>query len=199
MIDLVKLSPARVISGMLWYSAYMCICFLGLFGQILPVGGDQWPLFYALLLLDFVLNNETLVDVIEAIRAPLFQLFLTFVLTLILVYFFSILAYVFLRDEFILDGDGDGEYDDAVCNTLWRCILNTFHQGLRAGGGIGDVLKQVEYGDATYSVRVAYDMAFWIVVILIVLNLLLGIIIDKFAELRKVSIMQVSAADKWKG
>ena len=45
--------------------------------------------------------------------------------------------------------------------------------------------KAVDWGNPTYALRVAYDMTFWIVVILIVLNLLLGVIIDTFADQRK--------------
>ena len=91
---------------------------------------------------------------------------------------------MFLKEDYVLDEDQDG-VSTPVCNTLFRCMLNTFHHGLREGGGIGDTLKSVDWGGPTYALRVAFDMTFWIIVILIVLNLLLGVIIDTFADQRK--------------
>ena len=35
----------------------------------------------------------------------------------------------------------DGEEKENVCDTLLMCIITTMNQGLRNGGGIGDVLR----------------------------------------------------------
>merc|ERR1712117_350884 len=58
------------------------------------------------------------------------------------------------------------------------------NQGLRNGGGIGDVLRQPSSKDPLFMVRVLYDILFFFVVIIIVLNLIFGVIIDTFADLR---------------
>ena len=55
---------------------------------------------------------------------------------------------------------------------------------MRAGGGIGDVLLQREYGDDLYWERYFYDLTFFVVVSILMLNLLFGIIIDAFGNLR---------------
>jgi inositol 1,4,5-triphosphate receptor type 1 len=81
-----------------------------------------------------------------------------------------------------LDGE---DIKEGACDTLRTCILTTMNHGLRNGGGIGDILRPVSYKDDLYNVRVAYDLAFFFVLIVIVLNLILGIIIDTFADLRK--------------
>ena len=70
------------------------------------------------------------------------------------------------------------------CDTLWMCIITTLNQGLRNGGGIGDVLRPPSSTEPFYTLRLIYDMLFFIVVILIVLNLIFGVIIDTFADLR---------------
>merc|ERR1719208_39198 len=58
------------------------------------------------------------------------------------------------------------------------------NQGLRNGGGIGDVLRQPSSKDPLFMIRVLYDILFFFIVIIIVLNLIFGVIIDTFADLR---------------
>ena len=70
------------------------------------------------------------------------------------------------------------------CDTLFMCLVTTMNQGLRNGGGIGDVLRQPSSKDPLFMVRVLYDILFFFVVIIIVLNLIFGVIIDTFADLR---------------
>ena len=60
------------------------------------------------------------------------------------------------------------------------------HYGLRAGGGIGDALQPPPfYTDLTYySERFFFDVSFFLMINIIWLNIIFGIIIDTFAELR---------------
>ncbi|KAK0400335.1 hypothetical protein QR680_003453 [Steinernema hermaphroditum] len=78
----------------------------------------------------------------------------------------------------------DGEEVVMSCQTLWMCIITTLNWGLRNGGGIGDVLRQVSPGENMFMWRIVYDMSFFIVLIIIVLNLIFGVIIDTFGDLR---------------
>ena len=57
-------------------------------------------------------------------------------------------------------------------------------QGLRNGGGIGDVLRRPSHSEPSFVFRVLFEMLFFFVVIIIVLNLIFGVIIDTFADLR---------------
>ena len=61
-----------------------------------------------------------------------------------------------------------------------NCVV----QGLRNGGGIGDVLRPPSSTEPIFTLRLIYDMLFFFVVIIIVLNLIFGVIIDTFADLR---------------
>ena len=71
-----------------------------------------------------------------------------------------------------------------ACDTLKMCFLSILNQGLRNGGGIGDVLRPPSSAEPLYLLRVMYDMMFYFLVIIIVLNLIFGVIIDTFADLR---------------
>lgn len=78
----------------------------------------------------------------------------------------------------------DGETKERACDSLIMCIVTTLNQGLRNGGGIGDVLRAPSSSEPLFVARVIYDLLFFFIVIIIVLNLIFGVIIDTFADLR---------------
>ncbi|XP_061187355.1 inositol 1,4,5-trisphosphate receptor type 1-like isoform X4 [Saccostrea echinata] len=71
-----------------------------------------------------------------------------------------------------------------VCDSLIMCILTSLNHGLRNGGGIGDLLRKPDIRENLFVARVVYDLLFFFIVIIIVLNLIFGVIIDTFADLR---------------
>ena len=73
---------------------------------------------------------------------------------------------------------------ERACDSLIMCIITTLNQGLRNGGGIGDVLRSPSSAEPLFVARVIYDLLFFFVVIIIILNLIFGVIIDTFADLR---------------
>lgn len=79
--------------------------------------------------------------------------------------------------------EGDGL--ERSCDTLIMCILTTLNNGLRNGGGIGDVLRKPSSNEPLYLFRVVYDLLFFFIVIIITLNLIFGVIIDTFGDLRQ--------------
>ena len=64
------------------------------------------------------------------------------------------------------------------------CFLSTLNSGLREQGGIGDALSQLEYGDSKYWFRYTFDLSFYFIIIVLLLNLIFGIIIDALCEIR---------------
>lgn len=65
------------------------------------------------------------------------------------------------------------------------CFITYFNFGIRSGGGIGDVIGAVPYGSSWYWMRLVTDMVFYITVILLIMNMINGIIISTFSELRE--------------
>ncbi|XP_072540573.1 inositol 1,4,5-trisphosphate-gated calcium channel ITPR1 isoform X2 [Salminus brasiliensis] len=193
----------------LFHLLYLLICTLGLCGHVF---------FYSLLLFDLVNREETLLNVIKSVTRNGRSIVLTAVLGLILVYLFSIVGYIFFKDDFILEvdripnstleegvnlagsflSDGtcsvengtcvsvDAEEDDVerACDSLWMCMITVLSHGLRSGGGVGDVLRKPSKEEPLFAARVIYDLLFFFLVIIIVLNLIFGVIIDTFADLR---------------
>uniref|UniRef100_A0A8U8BZD8 Inositol 1,4,5-trisphosphate receptor n=1 Tax=Geospiza parvula TaxID=87175 RepID=A0A8U8BZD8_GEOPR len=175
----------------LYHLLYLLICALGLFVH---------EFFYSLLLFDLVYREETLLNVIKSVTRNGRSIILTAVLALILVYLFSIVGYLFFKDDFILEVDKlpnetllpgqcqlllplgcvellteelEEENKEHTCETLLMCIVTVLSHGL--GAAVREPL---------FAARVIYDLLFFFMVIIIVLNLIFGVIIDTFADLR---------------
>uniref|UniRef100_A0A4W5LLY1 Inositol 1,4,5-trisphosphate receptor n=1 Tax=Hucho hucho TaxID=62062 RepID=A0A4W5LLY1_9TELE len=175
----------------LYHLLYLIICSLGVFVHVF---------FYSLLLFDLVYREETLLNVIKSVTRNGRSILLTAVLALILVYLFSIVGYIFFQDDFLLNIDRIPnktlgmvkEQPSAVviedkersCDSLLMCIVTVLSHGLRSGGGVGDVLRKPSKEEPLFAGRVIYDLLFFFLVIIIVLNLIFGVIIDTFADLR---------------
>ncbi|GAB6029930.1 hypothetical protein CHUAL_005626 [Chamberlinius hualienensis] len=213
-----------------YHVSYLICCILGLLFH---------PFFYSILLFDVVYREETLLNVINSVTRNGRSIVLTAVLALILVYLFSIIGFLFFKDDFLLEvqpqpligselpnpssfnsapnvgassnsgycssensgcnnkytetsaaenlrvaeGDDD-DNQERNCDSLIMCILTTLNQGLRNGGGIGDVLRPPSNKEPLFFARVVYDLLFFFIVIIIILNLIFGVIIDTFADLR---------------
>ncbi|XP_051776949.1 inositol 1,4,5-trisphosphate receptor type 1-like isoform X1 [Erpetoichthys calabaricus] len=78
----------------------------------------------------------------------------------------------------------DDENKEHTCESLLMCIVTVLSHGLRSGGGVGDVLRKPSKEEPLFAARVIYDLLFFFMVIIIVLNLIFGVIIDTFADLR---------------
>uniref|UniRef100_A0AAQ4QRC1 Inositol 1,4,5-trisphosphate receptor n=1 Tax=Gasterosteus aculeatus aculeatus TaxID=481459 RepID=A0AAQ4QRC1_GASAC len=168
----------------IYHLGYAIVCVLGLFVH---------EFFYSFLLFDLVIREETLLNVIKSVTRNGRSIILTAVLAIFLVYFFSIIGFLFLKDDFRMQVDrlpGPGQhfltYDgtERVCDTLLMCIITVLNQGLRNGGGVGDILRRPSKAEPLFAARVVYDLLFFFIVIIIVLNLIFGVIIDTFADLR---------------
>ncbi|XP_027017220.1 inositol 1,4,5-trisphosphate receptor type 2 isoform X2 [Tachysurus fulvidraco] len=195
----------------LLHVSYVIVCMLGLFVH---------EFFYSILLFDLVRREETLLNVMRSVTKNGRSIFLTAVLAIILVYLFSIVGFLFLKDDFLMEVDrhpalariilghftepkscavdscpdrtlnsyhDEQNTEDAperVCDTLLMCIVTVLNHGLRNGGGIADILRKPSKDEPMFAARVVYDLLFFFIVIIIVLNLIFGVIIDTFADLR---------------
>nr|XP_023019788.1 inositol 1,4,5-trisphosphate receptor-like [Leptinotarsa decemlineata] len=78
---------------LVYHLAYLVFCLLGLV---------MHPFFYSVLLFDVVYREETLLNVIRSVTRNGRSIILTAVLALILVYMFSIIGYMFFKNDFIV-------------------------------------------------------------------------------------------------
>ena len=104
------------------------------------------------------------------------SLLLTGILAFILIYLFSIIGFLFFSQDFLLESnpyhlleesltgscltDGSCINEDqwpirreASCDTLMMCIVTTLKEGIRNGGGIGDVLRRPSINVREHSIH----------------------------------------------
>ena len=123
---------------------------------------------------------------IKAITHNKIQLILTILLGIVITYVYSGLGYFFMGDAFW--NSNFGEAGENQCMNMFQCFFTMFSLGPRSSGGIGDMMVRESYapGNRTqYVVRFFYDVSCFMIINIILLNIIFGIIIDTFAELRK--------------
>ena len=90
------------------------------------------------------------------------------------VFFFSVLYFSWSASDFTL---GDGT---RLCDTQYQCFVAIFNYGLRGGGFWEDIMDPV-----VSPLRFVLDMAFFFAVIIVLINIVFGIILDAFADIRQ--------------
>jgi hypothetical protein len=134
-------------------------------------------LIYSVLLLDLIKRNVTLIYILKSISLNYKQILLTLLFGLFIVFIYSTIYFLAFAEEFDPD-------DNFYCDNLRNCFSTVLSNGVRAGGGIGDIFSQYKSLGQKEILRIITDLSFYIIVIIILLNIIFGIIIDTFAELR---------------
>lgn len=154
----------------IYYSLALVFSFLGNFVSYT---------FFAFHLLGIVPRVETLKNVIRSVTHKAGQLLMTGLLGLIMLYIWSMFSFANMRRFWRLDGR------EPLCETLSDCFGATLTYGLRSGGGIGDFINPADPSDKWFVGRVLVDVIFFFMINIIFLNIIFGIIIDTFADLRE--------------
>jgi len=178
--DAVKGSLAKV-SYML-FDTYLTYLILFLLFAIL--GTSYSKVFFGFLLFDLIDRSVILNNVIKSVTVNYKQLLMTAVLGILIMYVYAVLGFFAVLN---------GEIAEEVCDSVFHCFLFMSDNALRAGGGVGDALsggslpalEPVAYTDRTnYERRYFYDLFYFLIIIIMLLNIIFGIIIDTFADLR---------------
>ncbi|GFR86965.1 ryanodine receptor 44F, partial [Elysia marginata] len=137
--------------------------------------------FFAAHLLDVAIGFKTLRTILQSVTHNGKQLVLTVMLTCVVVYIYTVVAFNFFRKFYVKEEDG-GQVD-YKCHDMATCFVYHLHTGVRAGGGIGDEIEPAD-GDDKEVYRILFDITFFFFVIVILLAIIQGLIIDAFGELR---------------
>ena len=132
------------------------------------------PALFAFHLFDYVLRSELLRETLAALREYVGSLVATGALWLLLMYAFALFGYSMFP----------GDFPEGQCGNMADCVAFTLNFGLRAGGGVGDFLSGGEEAQSAGAVRALYDVAFFIVVTIVMASIVTGIIIDSFSAAR---------------
>ncbi|EGR31182.1 MIR domain protein [Ichthyophthirius multifiliis] len=171
-----------------YYTCYISFCIIGL---------AVHPFFFGFLIVDFM-RIKLLKNVVKAVYIPRVDLALTFMVFVLIQYYFTIISYILLYDQY-LDHGGS-------CTILWKCFLYTFNWTFKETGSIGgllidpDIKNKVlqpiisvddngniqveEIVNKQFLGRFFYDNLFIFILVILLINMVAGIIIDNFSALK---------------
>lgn len=152
-----------------YYMLYIIFSLLGL-----PLYGYT----YCFHLLHFAVGSELLSPVFTAVISAREQLGWVALLLLFVMYNFTLFSFAFLRRSF-------NAFDGVFCDDMLHCFLTVTSDGIRNGGGIGDVLTHAQIDPDEVSLRVPFDLLFWTTITIIGLNIVFTVIVGNFAQLRE--------------
>jgi hypothetical protein len=128
--------------------------------------------FLPFLLLDIIVKNSTTRDVLNSVIAPKTQIILGGIVILFIVQIYTFFVFLYFRNDLNYQAF-------EFCSTFYKCYKTTLRYGLSEGGGIGDIFN------VTVGHRWPLDVTFFLVVNIGMLNLIGGVIITTFGQLRE--------------
>lgn len=152
------------------------LIFLGL-----CIGSVFIRFFCALQTLNWIVRSDTVNRVGKAIAKNTRQFLWTLLIQVVVIYIYASIGFYFLNEQFV-DEDGN-----QLCTDVFECFFMTLNLGLRNGGGIGDAIAGENYDEMTkiaFILRIIFDLSFFIIVLILLNNVIFGMIIDAFGDLR---------------
>ena len=137
-----------------------------------------------LILLEIFFYIPSASKVLQSVTDPIAIWGAAIGLIVIVIFLFSIIVFQFYHKDFF--------ENHHVCQTLITCFFECFNYGMRNGGGLGDSLWPYDFRShpQTWTMRAIVDLIFFLLVNVILLNVVFGVIIDKFGEFRDTNIAQ---------
>lgn len=135
------------------------------------------PIFYTFNLLLIINISKTTKFVLKAILLHLNQLAITFMLAIFVIFCYTIVVMGDLFEQIAVEPGNN------VCNELYSCFFFVLNYGLRNGGGFAEGLTAIDV-DKKFAGRTLFDITFFMLITVISLNIIFGIIIDTFSQLR---------------
>ena len=110
----------------------------------------------------------------------------TLLLLIILVYLYTNLGFFLIQKDFTAEIEVEG-YEDNYCESLVFCFLTNIDAGIRARGGAADQMIRVSFerNNAHYISRIFYDVTYFLICIIIMIDLVFGILLGTFSKLRE--------------
>lgn len=138
------------------------------------------PMIFSInLLIHSVEISKDLQNVMRSVTQNGRSLLITAVFGVFLVYLLSLWAFQSLSEHYNFVGDNNQK--TKLCGNLLQCTIVTLSSGLR-NGDIGAVLNETDWGDPEF---ILFALVYFALITTIMLNVIFGIIIDTFSELRE--------------
>jgi hypothetical protein len=117
-------------------------------------------------------------QIFQAIEKPWDQILGTIIIFIIFTYVFTL--YVFLNYW----DDVKAKEADLICGSLLFCFIYIFDQTFKNNGGFTANLVLTELSSSNYD-EVIFDFVYIFIILILISQIIAGIIIDTFAQLRE--------------
>jgi hypothetical protein len=136
-------------------------------------------------LLNVINYSRNMRYIFKAITAKGTQLIMTGLLGLVIMSIYASVGFWFLRDYFLPVETINGDPENP-CYSLASCFVTIVNHGFRNGGGFGDITYAFD-PNSFFVFKLFTDLTFYMLMNVIFLQLVFGIILDTFTELREQS------------
>ncbi|CAM9147821.1 unnamed protein product [Discosporangium mesarthrocarpum] len=163
---------------------------LSVMGMIFGLSGDfeSRSACYAFCLLDVSVRYKAMHRVLGAVSRNWDMLWQTALLVVVVVFIYAAVGVASFKPDYALGTALEAVLDEDVnfsgCNNLGQCAVTHFQYGLRTDLGNLLLLLTNEDGIVHRISRFIFDVSYWVLVPLLLMNMVAGIIIDSFAQLR---------------
>ena len=172
-----------MLTGFIWNFVFSCIA---VFSKIYFL--------YIVQILGILNLSRTLKNIILSLVIKFNQLSALFYCILVFNLLFGNISFFKFSRDFIREiesGEPGSSYFEAAhveneCGTLLYCFATHLNYGMRFNGGIADRMEAASYTyeKSYYIGRIFYEELYFLILVILVLNIIYGVIIDAFSELR---------------
>lgn len=138
----------------------------------------QFQFLFALQLFSILFYVPTMKIAITSVIIRQRQFYSAFLFLFFITFFFSSIAYIFFKNSYFNE-----ETRINSCSTLFACLLHFMNVGVRQSLSFNFSIKSIS--TASYWPEFILDWSFYIINIVILLNVINGIIVDTFQEMRE--------------
>jgi hypothetical protein len=156
--------------------------------SILGFRNTEW---FSLMLLDIFSVSPLLQDIIRSFTQPMPKLAVTLFVTLATSFIFVSFGYSSFAGRSSDDENGETQWrspeddgEEVQCGTVIQCFYYVVYYGL-PGGDISGLLSQIDIDDSSLWRRMLYDLAFFLWIGIVMMNIVAGLILDAFGSLRE--------------
>ena len=162
------------LTGFLWNLVFTCA---GVFSRI--------HFLYIVQILGIINLSQTLKNIILSLVIKLNQLSAVFYCILVFNLLFGNIAFFKFSRDFIREVDQPPQVENE-CGTMLYCFATHLSYGMRFDGGIADRMEKASYTfeKGYYVARFFYEELYFLILVILMLNMIYGIITDAFSELR---------------
>jgi hypothetical protein len=125
-------------------------------------------------------------EILKSITIPGAKLLSVLFLFVITIYIYAAFGLDYFEGEFDYAKDDDND-DNLGCHSTMSCFWLIAYQGIPSGGYIENGMIPANNRMDSYMARVMYSLSFFVWVGVVLFNVITGLIVDSFTELRGAS------------